>query len=316
MPMCSLDTANELFGHELFNVVDVDEGAFHLSSPVAGFSDDEYEDEVGRELWPPSPHSAIPTSPYGSPFIDTPSSPYEIDPQTTSQLLDGSEFEKVLKFSGLHSDELDATAGSFLPQQPAMEEIIHSDVSSAAPTAGHAAAASCIEHTTPIVPPANVGTRSLGSSESKIRKSKYRTPPLLPLVRAAIDKVRKEHQSVSHVAATTMHEGKPLISERTLRRCVEQSQQDPTSVFYYPLLKMETYLKTGRKNKRHMAASSADKYSAGAASTLSDRYSTMTVKQLKCELRSRGLKLSGRKSEQQQRLREADRQKVMSNTVL
>ena len=309
---CSLDTANELFGTDLFNVVDVDEEAFHAPPPAAGFIDDDYGDDEGlveRELWPPSPHSAIPTSPYGSPFVDIPSSPYEVDPQTTLQLLDGSEFEKVLKFNGLHTDDVEATAGTFLPQQITNEEIKHSDTSPAAATVGHAAAA--IAHSTPTTTPATADMLSLGSSDSKIRKSKYRTPPLLPLVRAAIDKIRKEHQSVSHVAATTMYEGKPLISERTLRRCVEQSQQDPTSVFYYPLLKMETYLKTGRKNKRHIAASSGDQHSGSAASNFSDKYSMMTVKELKCELRARGLKLSGRKSDQQQRLRESDR--FMSN---
>ena len=58
-------------------------------------------------------------------------------------------------------------------------------------------------------------------AKANLYKSKYRTPPLLPHVRAAIDKVHKGRQSVRIVVANTMYNGKPLMSERTLRRYVE-----------------------------------------------------------------------------------------------
>ena len=293
---CSLDTANELFGN-LFDTVDVNAGAFRVESSVSDFrgddkSDKDEEEGLGQELWPASPYGSMPMSPYGSPYGGIPTSPYEMDRETTSEFLDGDEFGQRLKF------------GTKAPPVNAVPMIAAAVGHAAAAAAvGHAPAAAV--HTTPISVPATDDMRaSPGSSESKMRKSKYRTPPLLPHVRAAIDKVRKGRQSVRMVAATTLYNGKPLMSERTLRRCVEQSQGDITSVFYYPLLKMETPLKTGRKNKRHVTPHDQRAAAAGP----SDRYSAMTVRELKAELRSRGLKQTGRKADHQQRLRESDQQ--------
>lgn len=305
----SLDAANELFGNDLLNIVDVDEGAFRVASPEPDFSGDEYEVEgVGRELWPPSPYGAIPSSPYGaipsSPYRSIPSSPYEGDRQQTSAFLDGHEFEQRLKFNNLEGLQrcetkgVETSAGAFIPYPPRQSS---KTVGNAVVTA---AAVGVTVDSLPVMTPTTAAAQiSPVSSDSKIRKSKYRTQPLLPYVRAAIDQVRKGRVSVSKVAATTMYKGEQLMSERTLRRCVEQSQGDPTSIFYYPLLKMENPLKTGRKNKRHTPP--VDKRAAAGAPA--DRYSAMTVKELKAELKARGLKQTGRKADHQQRLRQEDR---------
>ena len=256
------------------------------------------------ELWPPSPYGSTPLSPYGSipssPLGDIPTSPYQVDPATTSEFLDGDEFEQRLKFNALRNGSSESGAGAFTPKQPTSQVAIASATAPTANALGHAAAAAAATpaYSSPITTPVTDGAQiiSPGSSESKFRKSKYRTPPLLPYVRVAIDQVRKGHQSVSKVATTCMYNGKPLISARTLRRCVEQSQSDPTSVFYYPLLENETPLKTGRKNKKHQRADGPV-----------DRYSSMTVAELKVEMKSRGLKQKGNKAALLQRLREADR---------